>query len=195
MQTIFSLGLAAASTCLFCTCVHSQDITSKQSTSRSLAKVPAELCLLGIWSYEATTYGVLPAEKSGDLVQRGHWAVTLSDGAYMTAYLFDQANVAGQKFLLNVTTQNDKMIVERIDVSDNYTKHFGICRVNEDGVTIELAFNNPLDGSIGSIPLSFDPKSEPKGFVTIKLKRLSDRPTDQIKVTGLSSQPSPISQR
>jgi hypothetical protein len=207
LQTIVSLAFVAASPCMFGTRVRSQETTPKgrlhattlenvsvPSTPRSLVNAPPELCLLGIWSYEATTH-VVPAEWSGDVVQRGHWAVTYSEGAYMTAYLFDKGNVTGQKFLLRVFTQNDKMLVERIDVQDSYTKHFGICRVNEDGSTIELAFNNPLDGSAGAVPSSFDPKSEPKGFLTIKLKRLSDRPTGHIEVTGVGSQQPPITQR
>jgi hypothetical protein len=138
-------------------------------------KLPVELQLLGVWSFVATSYGV-PSESTETFVQRGHWAVTHDGNAYMTAYSFDKARLSGRKFQIRLFAQNDKLVVEQIDVEDSYTKRFGICRLIDSGATVELAFNIPLDGSVGPIPASFDPTSEPKGFVSIVLKRLSEQP-------------------
>lgn len=174
---------------------YSQELTANQTSQATLAtatsyaspappstenKLPSELCLVGVWSFEATTY-VVPGEPARNQVQTGHWAVTYEGGAYMTAYLFDKDRMLGQKFLLSISDRRNRMTVERVDVLDGYSKQLGICRLNDDASAIELAFNQPLDGSPGKIPNSFDPKTERDGFVLIKLRRLSDRPKDQAK--------------
>lgn len=123
----------------------------------------------------ATTHGVA-SQDSEPLVQPGHWAIVHDGKPYLTAYAFDKSRPSGRKFFLSVQALDGQLVVEIVDVDDSYRKRVGISRLIDDGATIELAFNMPLDGSDGPMPISFDSKSEPNGFVSIVLKRLSDRP-------------------
>ncbi len=166
--TICAIGLCVA---------YSQDSYSEEqygAPSSPSRGAFSQLHLMGVWSF-VETYYVSPDDTESH-VQKGHWAIVHDGTPYLTAYAFERSRPSGRKFYVTVNPKDDQLTVEIVDVDDNFRKRRGIARINNDGATIELAFIFPPDGSDGPAPTSFDSKAEPKGFVTIVLNRLSEKP-------------------